>query len=172
MKTIINLNSKTAESDISIFKTKKYEISIRIENIHLKTLNEVIGFNLFSKNDLYVGGETLWSVMQPKGEDEHHNHHNLSPKDILEAFKSVLKPYCILESEQNRIAIITSFISHLGDPLNIIIELGAGLKGNVDANINKLVTMFPISKISKYIDKYGTDKIYYLRLGNKAKEKA
>ena len=172
MKTIINLNSKSAESDLLVFKMKKHEIDIKIENVHLKDMNRLTGINLFSKNDVFVRGETLYAAMQPKGEDEHHNYHDLKPKDVLGVFKSIAKPYCILKTERNRVAIITSFVSHLGEPVNVIIELGAGLETNKDANINKVVTMYAITKVNKFIEKYGSDSILYLKIGNKVKQKA
>ena len=171
MKTIINIYSKKAKTYLEEFKEKKYQVDVRLDNVHLKDINKLVGFNLFFKNDLFVGSETLFATMQPKGEDKSHNYHNLSPEDILEALKTISRPYCVLENKQNRIAIITSFISHLGTPINIVIELGSNLRGNANASINKLVTLFPRMRVNEYIDSIGTEKIYYLKIGNKAKEK-
>ena len=172
MKTIINIYSKKAKTYLEEFKEKEYQVDVRLDNVHLKDINKLVGFNLFFKNDLFVGSETLFATMQPKGEDKSHNYHNLSPEDILEALKTISRPYCVLENKQNRIAIITSFISHLGTPINIVIELGSNLRGNANASINKLVTLFPRMRVNEYIDSIGTEKIYYLKIGNKAKEKA
>ncbi len=41
--------------------------------------------------------------------------------------------------------------SHFGEPLFVIIEVNAGLNQNINANINKLVTMFPKRDIEKTI---------------------
>ena len=169
MKSIININSSTASRDIALFKNREYVMDIRINNVHLRSINRLIGFNLFSKNDLYVGGETLWTSMQPKGENEHHNYHDLTPEDIVEALRNITKPYCVLENGDNRIAIISSIMSHLGKAVNIIIEIGAELRGFKDANINKLVTLFPIGRVEEHLKNVGVEKIYYLNTGNKAK---
>ena len=172
MITVINLNSKKTKSDLITFKEKEYNVNVRIYNVHLRKINRIVGFNLFSKNDLYVGGETLYAAMQPKGSDVHHNYHDLTPEDILKALRSITNPYCVLKNGQDKVSIITSFISHLGKPINIIIEIGDGLRGMNDANINKMVTLFPISRVEKHIEKVGINNIYYIRIGNKAKQKA
>ena len=169
MKNTININSSTASSDITQFKNREYEMDIRINNVHLKNLNNLIGSNLFSKNDLYVGGETLWTSMQPKGENEHHNYHDLTPEDIVEALRNITKPYCVLKNNEGRIAIISSIKSHLGAPLNLVIEIGASLKVHNQANINKLVTLFPRKNVEKYIERMGVKSVYYINIGNKAK---
>ena len=169
MKNTINIYSKRAEKEISAFKDKEYQFDIRLDNVHLKSINDLTRIDIFSKNDLYVGGETLWTAMQPKGENRHHNYHDLTPEDIVNALRNITKPYCVLKNNEGRISIISSIKSHLGVPLHLVIEIGASLKVDNQANINKLVTLFPLSKIDSFIKNIGINSVYYINIGNKAK---
>ena len=172
MNTVINIYAKKAKADLTIFKEKEYQVEVRFDNVHLRDINKLINFNLFSKNDLFVDAGTLFDLMQPIGGKRKHNYHGLTPVDILESLKNIDNPYCVLENEENRVAIISSIISHFGDPLMVVIELNAGLMGDTFANINKMVTMFPRGDVDEYIDKIGSKKVYYLNKGNIAKEKS
>ena len=169
MNTIINIYSKKAKTYIKEFKEKEYQIDVRFKNVHLLSLNEIIGFHLFIKNDLFVGGKTLYDLMQPEKGKDQHNFHGLIPEDILEALKNIKTPYSIFESDDGRISIVSSIISHFGHPLAVIIELNAGLKGNTEANVNKLVTMFPVGDIEEFMSKKTVKEIYYLNKGNEKK---
>ena len=172
MNTIINIYAKKAKTYLEEFKGKEYQVDVRFDNVHLKQINHLIRFDLFSKNDLYVGSDSLWSMMQPTGGKKKHNYHGLTPEDILEALKNIKTPYSIFESDDGRISIVSSIMSHFGHPLAVIIELNATLKGNSEASINKLVTMFAVSDIEGFMNKKTVKEIYYLNKGNEAKEKA
>ena len=160
---IINLRSKEALDDLTQFKNKQYVMcDVRFENIHLRKINELIRFNLFEKNDLFANSDTLWSLMQADIKSDSHNHHGLTPEDILDALNNIIRPYCIFKSKQDRISIVLSCLSHYGEPLMAIIEIGSSLIINKDANINKLVTMYPYGEIDKVINKLDSKEILYI----------
>ena len=102
MRTVINIYAKKAKNYLEEFKEKEYQVDIRFENTHLKNLNRLIGKEMFSKNDLYVTGKTLFDLMQiEKGKDQH-NYHGLTSDDILETLKNIKTPYSIFESDDGR----------------------------------------------------------------------
>ena len=172
MNTVINIYAKKAKNYLEVFKEKEYEVDVKFENVHLKKLNTLVKEEMFSKNDLFAGGKTLFDLMQlEKGKDQH-NYHGLTPEDILEALKNIKTPYSIFESDDGRISIVSSIMSHFGHPLAVIIELNGSLKGDTEANINKLVTMFPVGDIEEFMSKKTVKEIYYLNKGNETKEKA
>jgi len=152
MNKIVNIKNKKAISEITNFKNKKYSlVDIKFENVHLKELNTLVSFDLFDKNDLYINSVTLWELMQPEGNSGSHNYHDLTPEDIYEALNSIVDPYCILRVKNERYAIVPVFISSFNEPLMIVIEKGAELINRQNANINKIVTIYPKSDIDNYL---------------------
>ena len=163
MNILINTKSATALSILTQFKEKKYMMcDVRFENVNLKDINKLIGHTLFYKNDLFANSDTLWSLMQEDDESDSHNHHGLTPEDILDALNNIIRPYCIFKSKQDRVSIVLSCLSHYGEPLMVVIEVGVGLIKDNDANINKLITMYPYSEIEKVINKLNSKELLYL----------
>ena len=166
MIKIINIKSDEALEQLIQFKNKKYVMcDIRLENVNLRKTNEFIRNNLFSKNDLFVNSHTLWSLMnedEDKSDNETHTHHPLTPTDILDALNNMQNPYCVFKTKFGRISIVVSCLSHYGEPLMAIIEVGTGLIEDMDANINKLITMYPFSRINKVIEKLESKELLYL----------
>lgn len=136
---------------------------VKFENVHLKDLNTLIGQNLFSKNDLYANTISLWELMQPIGKKGIHNYHGLTPEDIIDTLATITEPYCVIQTEITRYAIMSTSISHFGEPLMVVIEIRGGLNSNIDANINKLVTMFPKRDIDKTISSKDLKDILYVK---------
>ena len=99
--------------------------------------------------------------MQPLGEKGGHNYHDLSPEDIVDALSSITEPYCILKTEISQYAILSTMLSHFGEPLMIIIEVGSGNVADKEANINKLITMFPKRDIDKSLEHKDPKDILY-----------
>ena len=166
MIKIINIKSDDALQQLTQFKNKKYVMcDVRLENVHLTRISELIGHPLFSKNDLFVNSQTLWSLMnedEEKSENETHTHHPLTPIDILDALNNMQNPYCVFKTRFGRISIVVSCLSHYREPLMAIIEIGASLIEDMDANINKLITMYPYSRINKVIEKLKPNELLYL----------
>ena len=166
MNTVINIKNDDALDIITKFKDKEYVMcDIRFENTNLRMINELIRSNLFYKNDLFANSTTLWELMQPQekqDDQESHNYHGLTPLDILDALNNIISPYCIFKTKQNRISIILSCLSHFGEPLMAVVEIGADLIKKKNAKINKLVTMYPKSNIEKIIDKLEPNELLYL----------
>ena len=164
MNRIINIqNKKEAVESLNDYKNKKYVLAdVRFTNVHLREVNKLLEYDIFSKNDLYINTISLWELMQPIGDKGGHNYHDLSPEDIVDALSSITEPYCILKTEISQYAILSTTISHFGEPLMIIIEVGAGLDKNINANINKLVTMFPKGDIERTIKNMNIKNLLYL----------
>ena len=154
MNRIINIqNKKEAIESLNDYKNKKYVLTdVKFENVHLLKLNAYTRKDIFSKNDLFINTISLWELMQPLGEKGGHNYRDLSPEDIVDALSSITEPYCILKTEISQYAILSTTLSHFGEPLMIIIEVGSGNVIDKEANINKLVTMFPKRDVDKSLE--------------------
>ena len=164
MNRIINIKNKRAINEIQKFKDKKYSlVDIKLENVHLREVNKLLPFILFEKNDLYINSVTLWELMQPTGSTGIHNYHGLSPEDIYNALNSIEEPYCVFRVKNERYAIIPTYISSFKEPLMVVIEKGSELINKKNANINKIVTIYPKSKIDSYLDKLNNKDILYIK---------
>ncbi len=164
MKKTINIkNEDDAIAILFQFKNKRYKVvDVKFENVHLLKINELIRKEIFRKNDLYVNSDTLYEIMQPIGGRGTHNHHGLTPKEILDVLNNLTNPFCIYESKTNRYGIISMVKRITGETFIIIVEVGSGLIGKIDANINKFVTMYPKNDIGKLLEK--VKKILYLQM--------
>ena len=161
-RTINITNREKAIENLKDYKEKKYVLAdVRFTNVHLLEINHLLFKDIFYKNDLFINTISLWELMQPLGDKGGHNYHDLSPEDIVDALSSITEPYCILKTEISQYAILSTTISHFGEPLMIIIEVGAGLDKNINANINKLVTMFPKRDIDKSLEHKDPKDILY-----------
>ena len=163
MIKIINIKSDDALEQLTQFKNKKYVMcDIRFENVHLIRVNPLIGSTLFHKNDLFVNSDTLWTMMQNDKESDSHNHHGLTPEDILDALNNIQDPYCVFISKYERIAIIVSCLSHYGEPLMAIIDVGTDLIKEKNSKINKLITMYPKRDVDIFIDTIDPKRLLYV----------
>ena len=164
MERTINIaNREKAIENLKDYKEKKYVLAdVRFLNVHLREINKLLEFDIFVKNDLFINTISLWELMQPIGDKGGHNYHDLSPEDIVDALSSITEPYCILKTEISQYAILSTTLSHFGEPLMVIIEVGAGLDKNINANINKLVTMFPKGDIERTIKNMDIKNLLYL----------
>ena len=162
MKKIINIgNKKQACKDLEKFKNKRYEsLEIEFTNVHLLKLNKVLGFKLFSKDSLYVHSSTLWDIMQPIGSIYKNHSHGLEPELIVESIRSLSNTFFVYESYSNRYTILV-LSSEKYQSIAVVIELNASLKNNRNANINKLVTIFPKDNLQKKIPHIPKEKIVY-----------
>ena len=162
MNKIINIKNIKAISDIEEFKKKKYiGVDIKFINVHLKNLNDLTFKNIFNKNNLYINSVTLWELMQPLGNQGSHNFHSLLPEDIYYALNNLTEPYCIINAKFSRYAVVPSSTSSFNELLMVIIEVGSGLFNNSNANINKIVTIYPKSELDKYLDNLDNDNILF-----------
>ena len=162
MKRIINIgNKKKATQQLEQFKNKQYEsVDLEFTNVHLTTINDLIGYKFFVKNSLFARSSMLWEAMQPIGDKGRHNYHGLEPNEIVDALANLTNPHLIYESYYGRYVIVV-----LGNDkypfIMMIIELNAGLTNNRNANINKLVTIYPKSDLDKTLKKIMDNKIVY-----------
>ena len=163
MKLVINIKeTKTAIKEVDVYRKKKYEgKDVRFTNVNLLKLNEILSEPLFYKNDVFINSETLWELMQDLGGSGKHNYHDLTAEDIITALKSIAAPYAVIDNQINRYAIITTTLSHFNEPLMIVIEIGGGLFSNSDANINKIVTIYPRNNVDSMLENLTNKKLYY-----------
>ena len=162
MRRKINIgNKKQACLDLKQYKNKHYDsVDIEFTNVHLLKLNDLVGFKLFDKNSLFARSSMLWEAMQPIGDRGRHNYHGLKPNEIIDALSHLISPILIYESHDDRYAIVVISNNNY-KYIMMIFELNAGLENDRDANINKLVTIYPKSDIEKTINKIDTEKIKY-----------
>ena len=166
MNKRINIGDKEkAIIDISQFSLKHYRSTdIEFFNIHLKELNSICKKDIFSKNNLYIHSSTLWELMQPEAQIGKHHFHGLSAEQIYYTIKSIVNPYCVYESYGNRYVVATSYLNRRNENLILIIELHAPLTSNRDANINKLITIYPKKNMKNIYGHLEKDKILYPKI--------
>ena len=162
MNKIIDVKNKKAIKEIERFRLKKYQMTdIRFVNVHLKRLNKLLSYDLFSKNDLYINSSTLWELMQPVGDSGSHNYHGLSSQDIVDAISGIEDPYCILRVKRERMAAVPVSTMDPKRQLMVVIEIGAELIGHLHAGINKVVTIYPKTNIQKILERTNPKDILY-----------
>ena len=163
MIKIINIKSSDALKQITEYKNKLFSMhDIRLENVHLRKINELVRKNIFSKNDLFVNSTSLWEMMQPQGKQGGHHYHDLTPEEVLDALNNIISPYCIFKTKQNRLSIILSCACYKDNPLMAVVELDADLIDTKNAKINKLVSLYPKSDIEKMIESIDRKRILYI----------
>ena len=167
MNKIINIgNKKYTLNDLSVYKSNEYvPFDIKIINTHMKKLNYLVGFNIFTKDLLYINSKTLWEIMQPIGGRGNHNFHGLTEEDVYLALESIQNPYAVMASKNDRYSIISIEASHFGKQLIVVIEKNASLIQNINAKVNKVVTIYPKDNIDRYIN--GKNQINVLYIKNK-----
>lgn len=134
---------------------------LRITNSHITDINKLAGRKIFHKDVLYISSKTIWELMQDRPGHGSHNYHSLSPEDLLLAFQSLKRPKVIFEAKAKRYAIITIELSHFNEPFMVIIEIGAPIYGKINANVYKIVTIYPKSNSDKYIENLDKKTIVY-----------
>ena len=165
MKPVINVgNRELSTTIIAQIKENNYvPFDIRITNSHITNLNKLTGRTLFRKDALYINSKTLWEIMQEGVGHGTHNYHGLSPEDIVLALEELDKPSVVINAKQNRLAIVTVSLSHFNEPLMIVIETGASLRGIINANVYKIVTIYPKSDMENYLKQMNRKDILYIK---------
>lgn len=142
---------KSCLDELQRLKRKEYAYhEIRIQNLHIKNMDFLIGRKIFGKNELYVNPRTLWADMQKGNGERPHHFHNLDIYDIYNALNNLRNPNAIYKSNffTNRYVVATDALFQNKIPIIVIIEVGAPLVNRSDANINKIITIYPKDKIS------------------------
>ncbi|MCQ2796242.1 MAG: hypothetical protein MJ213_02885 [Bacilli bacterium] len=153
---IVNIKNKKKTLAILEYYQKKEQSGVEIKfiNVHLCKINDLVGEKIFSKNDLYVMGETLYDVMQPLGGEGHHHFHGITVCEFLDALNFAYKPIGIYTTYRSRYVIATLAVNSTNENIVLVIEKGAGLKNNRNANINKLVSIYPKHNLDNAIIKH------------------
>ncbi|MCQ2793782.1 MAG: hypothetical protein MJ207_00195 [Bacilli bacterium] len=151
MKLINIKKEKDALKELSKLKRREYVYSeIRIDNIHLKHLNLLVKDYIFTKNAIYVRPSTLWATMKSGGRNNSHNFHALSIEEAFKTLNAIDHPKEIYESlkRSKRYIIVTDVLFKNKINIIVIIEKDVALINKIDANINKIITIYPKDKIS------------------------
>ena len=145
---------------MSKFKNKDYSpTDVELFNIHMKKLNDALGFTLFRKNSLYLTSKLLWEAMQPVGDSGTHNFHGLEVEEIYNALISISKSTKIYKTHDERYLIVTSVVTKCGDPIIAVVKTGSSLADIRNANINKLVTIYPKRNLEQYLKRIKNEPI-------------
>lgn len=161
MNKEINLAKKNEAIDsLKHFKNREYYQDIEFTNIHLIKINELVGFNLFTKNSLFANSATLFELMQPTGKIGRHHYHGLRPDEIIELFINITRPNIIYRTYLNRIGILITIESTSAKNFLLIIELNSTLLNKRNANINKLITIYPKDHFSRTMLSLTKDILY------------
>ncbi len=118
-------------------------MEVRFHNVHLLDINKTLRRNIFCKDDLFANAGTLYDAMQPVGEKNYHNTHGLTPEEIYRSLKSLSKSKEIYPTHDFRYIIVSDVVATCGYQIVAVIEIGSALSDNMDANINKLATIYP-----------------------------
>ena len=118
-------------------------MEVRFHDVHLLDINKTLGRNIFCKDDLFANTGTLYDAMQPVGTKNHHNTHGLTPEEIYNSLKSLSKSKEIYPTHDFRYIVVSDVVASCGYQIVAVIEIGSALSNNMDANINKLATIYP-----------------------------
>ena len=149
MIKFLNLgNKESAIVTLEEIKNKKVNnYDIRIQNSHITKLNKVIGRRVFKKDALYISSDTLWEIMCLGGEmGKHHHHHGLTPKNIYDALSTMKNSTEVVVSYDGRFIIVT--LAKINDVTNLVVIVSPNepLKGDIFANVTKIITIYPKDK--------------------------
>lgn len=140
----INLAEKEKSIEaLTIFKTTQYvSYDVRINNSHIKSLNKIIGREIFKKDSVYIDSNTLWEIMQPVGVKKHHNSHNLTPESIYDILIQIKNSDYAVESYDGRYLVITISTCESHQQHAVIIEPCGSLKNDFKAKVIRIITMY------------------------------
>ncbi len=151
---VINLGimSRAIEIIDGLGKKRLANADARFQNVHLKKINELIGKQVFTKNDLFMDAGGLWDILQEENGTigKHHHYHGLSPASVIKALASLQNPELVaLEFQTRRYVVVT--LSVEGRAMLAVIETDASLRNDRNANVNKLVTLYEKNDFSEYL---------------------
>ena len=150
MQNIINLgNRKTAIMILEFFSLKKMSVDIKIINTHIKELNKILKRKIFKKDSLFINAESLWEIMQPIGNKGKHNYHGLSPEKIYDALSTIRFSKDIIVSYDDRYLILTLATVFKEVNIAVIVTPKGNVKSSHQKEINRIITIYPFSKIKK-----------------------
>ena len=120
-----------------------YALEIKFHNVSLIKLNEVLHENAFCKNDLFASASKLHAAMQPLNTALELSAHELTPEEIYDVIKNLSESKEAYKTRDSRYMIISNTVATCGYYIVAVIETGAALSNKMDANINKLVAVYP-----------------------------
>ena len=91
--------------------------------------------------------------MQPVGNSGTHNYHGLDVEEIYNALISISNARKVYKTYDDRYLIVTNVVAKCGDPIIAVIKVGSSLVDIRDANINKLVTIYPKRNLELYLNR-------------------
>lgn len=151
---VINLGTPLRAVEIIdvLGKKRLANADVRFQNVRLKRINELADRHIFLKNDLFMDATGLWDLMQADDGalGRRHHYHGLSPESIVKALSSLQNPE-LVAFEYNTYRHIVVTLSVDGRAMLAVIETNAPLRGDRDARINKLVTLYEKDGCNEYL---------------------
>ena len=87
----------------------------------------------------------------PTGDSGTHNYHGLEVEKIYNALISICKATKVYKTHDDRYLIVTNVVAKCGNPIIAVVKVGSSLADIRDANINKLVTIYPKRNLELYL---------------------
>ena len=148
MLRILNIGDNVSSLDtLTKIKNNDYmPFEVRIQNSHIVELNKEIGIKVFKNNILYINSKTLWEIMHPIGGKGKHHYHGLTPKNVLEALKTMRHSKNVSLSYDGRYIIISLARDINNKYLAIIVDPNGTTKGVGNKRVSRIITIYPQNK--------------------------
>ena len=145
---ILNIGDKESCLQTLIqFKENKYvPFYVRINNSHIKLLNNIIGRTVFKKDAVYISSLTLWEIMQPRGRKGTHNYHGLMPEDVYNALSRIKYSKNVYSSFDDRYVVITDVFVTEEVRLIVIVSSDTTVAAQELNNVVSIITIYPSDK--------------------------
>ena len=152
----INLaKHKFAIKELTRIKEKKpVNQDVRFKNVHLLKVNENVKNKIFVKDDLFANTGKLYKIMNLPGITMNHDYHGITPEEVVKILSTIKFSKDVYGSYYGRFIILSGVRVFENLPALVIIETGASLTNNRNANINKLVSIYPKDNVYRYLEKF------------------
>lgn len=144
IKQVNIINKEKTIALLNRCKRKNYHaLEIRFHNVSLIKLNDILHEKAFYKNDLFASASKLYAAMQPLDTVLELSAHELTPEEIYDVIKNISESKEAYKTRDSRYMVISNTVAACGYYIVAVIETGASLINKRDANINKLVAVYP-----------------------------
>ena len=156
MNKEINLaKTELAVEQLKQIKYKKpINQDVKFKNVHLLKINKNTRTKIFLKDDLYANTGKLYKIMNEPGFTGQYDYHGISPEEVINILSTIHFSKDVYESYYGRFVILSGVRVIDNLPALVIIETGASLINDRNANINKLVSIYPKDKVDNYLNKF------------------
>ena len=156
----MNKEINLAKTELAIEQLKQIKYKkpinqdIKFKNVHLLKINKNTRTKVFLKDDLYANTAKLYKIMNESGITGQYDYHGISPEEVINILSTIHFSKDVYESYYGRFVILSGVRVIDNLPALVIIETGASLINDRNANINKLVSIYPKDKVDNYLNKF------------------